>query len=223
MRPSTTAQGAPAPVPEAAKRIPALQKQYAGRRFRDGGITWQISGIRLDGKTQEPMAHYFDTKKFSKSPAAKDQERTPLAELEEHADWVRPGAAPKAAEPSRLNLRRAIQPGRWVYVKNHQMNFNGKNQALVTPDAPLFWIAKVTRIQGKEATLEWYREESQNRYVRKEGEGGSWDEDVRSCSLLHPSPTVAADGSVSLSQEMWEELHVPSYRRATGKSQPRQG
>ena len=69
----------------------------------------------------------------------------------------------------------------------------------------------MARIQGTEASLEWYREGEKNRYVHRPGEG--WDEDVRSCSLLHPFPTVRPDGTVSLARVIWEELHIPATMR----------
>ena len=115
----------------AAGRIAALQKQYVGRTFRDGGTTWKICSVRHNLRVKAPMAYYYDVTKHSSTPAAKQQERTPLSELEDHAEWVRPGEQrvepPAAAEASRLNQKRAIQPGRFVFIKNHQADFTRRN------------------------------------------------------------------------------------------------
>jgi len=179
--------------PKREKALKDAQK-YVGKEFADGGKQWVIDEVKWLYKGVYALYHEKGKPKVT--------ERTALKEILEHARF---GKGRRGSEQSKLNQARAIQVGSFVYIKNHGVSFQRRFVKLVTPDAPFFWVGKVTRIKGKEMTIQWYRENKKNTHVKQKDK---WDEEVRSGTLIDPPPRVGRGGVVSLSGELWERLHV---------------
>ena len=196
----------------AEKESSALSKAqpYVGKTFRDGGKTWFVSAATVD-KSGKAFLRYYDKGQYRRPPAAAKQERSSLADIVKHAEWVggRSKNTASMSTVSKLNPIKNIQPGRFVFVKNPAVNMTKRFAKVVTADSPFFFVAKVKSLKGKEVSLEWWREDKRNKYGAKVEE---WSEHVRSITVLDPHPTVSKGGVMSLSKAAWEALHVVGRR-----------
>ena len=199
----------------AEKESSALSKAqpFVGKTFQDGGKTWVISAATVD-KSGKPFLRYYDKTRYRRPPATAKQERSSLAEIVKHAEWVssvegKKETAASTSTVSKLNPTNNVQPGRFVTIKNPGVNLTKRFAKLVTPDSPFFFIAKVKSIKGKEVSLQWWREDKQNEYRPKSGD---WHEHVRSVAMIDPQPVVTK-GVMSLPSDVWKSFHVVGHTK----------